>query len=476
MNYEAIFKIILLHFSYLGIGLWFLDLTFKNITYKNPIRFPLAYFLGVFINILILHAGILLKFTSPMLSWFLLIIGMLGFFYHLYQESHLENIIVKIEASKRKSLLISAFILLLILPVIYLTTLKLTSVPDISYDSLAFWNLKAKFFFYGEHLWTEAFLDPNRVSPHQNYPLYRSLFLFEHFSILGAADDFLCKPGFWIYYWTGVVLFFLLLQEWVSLSVALMLIGIFLYTPLYSFKAVQGAITTTYVDFPLSIMILGSVGSLLRYFVHGNKIDIFCSMTFVGSAIMMKREGSIWFILFTIFTFLALYLYHQKKWHNDYLWLGIPLFIYFSWKIIVAELPYSSELHPLTSSELVQLISSFPKTIIVLAKTLLNRDMWGVFGLFVTLIFIVGLLKNIKKDSIYALLPACMVIGYLGCIILLIMMLDVQTDRFTHFTEKPYSLIHRLIIHIAPSALFLATVLNSSKFHKRVWFKQQRPY
>jgi len=471
MNYEIIIKIILLHLSYLGFGLFFLNSTFKNITYKNPIKYPLSYFLGVFIHILILHVGILLKITSPMLSWFLLIIGNIGLLYHLYQELKTENLSAKHRTSKRKSYLLNTFILFLVVPVIYLITLKLTSIPETSYDTQAFWNLKAKFFFYGDHLWTDAFLNANRVSPHQNYPLYRPLFLFEHFSIFGTANDFFFKPGVWIYYWTGITLFFLLLLEWASLPISFLLIGIFLYTPLYSFNAVQGAMTTTYADFPLSILILGSVGFLLRYFMHGNKIDIFGSMIFIGSAILMKREGSIWFILFTFFTLLALYLFHQKKWHSDYLWLSIPLFFYISWKVILTELPHSSELRTITSSELIQLWSSFLKTIVVLAKNLLKLDMWGVFGLFVTLTFTIGLLKNIKKSPVFTLLPALMVIGYLGVIILVIMVFDVQTDLFTHLTGKPYSLIHRLLIHIAPSALFLAAVMNSTKFQKRVWFK-----
>ena len=129
-------------------------------------------------------------------------------------------------------------------------------------------------------------------------------------------------------------------------------------------------------------------------------------MTFVGSAIMMKREGSIWFILFTIFTFLALYLCHQKKWHNDYLWLGIPLFIYFSWKIIVAELPHSSELHPLTSSELVQLIASFPKTIIVLVRTLLNREYAGCYWFLCSINFHHWFIKKHQKKMCLCT-PAC---------------------------------------------------------------------
>ena len=456
--------VLLLHLSYLGSGLIVIHLLFNQEEYSWYLKLALGYFVGVFLHVIVLHSAIIVTITSPAVSWLLLLVGLLCLIYEIKFLIRTCPIKMNFIFAPRLTLILRASIFLLLIPVIYLVTLKLLTVPDISFDSTAFWNLKAKYFFYGDHLWTDAFMNLQRIHPHKNYPLYLPIFLFEHYSILGVADDFMTKPGIWIYYFCGMVLFFMLTQEWVGNLTALMIVALVLYTPLHSWHSIQGSIATTYVDFLLSITVMASVGLFLRYLRYGKQIDIFAVMIFLCSAILQKREGSVWFIIFLVFGLMGMWFSHKRTWDREYGWFAIPLIVFVSWLLVRAQLPQvAAEIHSIKLGELAGLREVYPQKLQTWVEIICQIiRLWGAQGIFVTLGFSVGFLRNLRKGP--CLVPGLMVLGYLGVIFLVIMLLGVQAGGIEHFVKWSHSLCHRLLIHIYLAGIFLATVMNSPEF------------
>ena len=141
------FLILLLHLSYLGLGLLIISFIFKHEEYPYSFRLLIAYFVGVFANVLFIHIAIIATLTSPLISWSFLIIGMTGLACEI--RFVIKTKVIKLNAffSSPKNLILNISITILLIPVLYLITLKLVGLPDVTYDSTAFWNLKAKFFF-----------------------------------------------------------------------------------------------------------------------------------------------------------------------------------------------------------------------------------------------------------------------------------------------------------------------------------------
>lgn len=454
--------IILLHFSYLGMGLATIRLFFKTEDYSWHLRLPLSYFVGAFIHVIILHVAIVAKLTSPFISWALLIIGLLGV-YEIWLGIKKKSIRINPINSSISKLILNISIIIMLIPVIYLISLKLISVPDVSYDSTAFWNLKAKYFFYGEHLWSDAFMDTNRIHANNRYPLYMPIFTFEHYSILGVADDFLTKPGTLIYYFAGMFLFFLLIRQWAGTTIALLAIAFMLYTPLLSYHSIPGSITTTYVDFPLSMMIVSSVGLFLRYLFYRSPVDLFGAMVTVSSAILQKQEGMVWFALFFTLALMSMLFMHKKLWLKEYTWFILPLAIFIGWYLIRANLPIRSA--PVTEQpnveQLYNVSGVFPKILFAWVKSPFKIGRWGLIPFFVIPAFVVGLFKNLRNLQI---LPVfVIVLGYLGVIFFTCMLIEIQSGSFNFFMKFTYE---RMIIHILPVSLLLAIVTNSPKFIK----------
>ena len=450
--------ITLLHLSYFGMGLPLLRLLFKEKDYPSYLRYPISYFIGVFIHIIVIHVSIIAGSTSALISWSLLMIGMIGLSWEIWSASRLKSLKLSPVRSSKGKLALNIGIFVLLIPVLYLITLKLAGLPDVGFDTTAIWNLKAKYFFYGEHQWAGSFLDTHRVHPHKNYPLYMPIFVFEHFSIIGVADDYLTKYGTWIYYSIGVILYCLIIRQWTGTTIALLTIAFMLYSPLYSYRSLQGSITTTHIDFPLSLMIAASAGLLMRYQFFKNPVDIFSSAIFLASAVLQKREGIAWLMLFLLFALLALVVERKKLWDKEYAWLALPVFFFLFWTLIKAFIPYEQTFPLPKLEELDKLLSAFPKIIVAWKDSILDVERWGLLPIFVIPFFIIGCLRNIREVS--RLAPAFMVVGYLGAIFYVFMRADLQGE-FEAWMRVTY---HRLIIHILPLSLLLSVVMNSSKF------------
>ena len=423
------FLIILIHLSYLGLGLVAIRFIFKHYEYPCILRLTVGYFVGIFVNVGLIQVFLISKLTSPLISWSLLFIGLIGLIIEVSYAIKTKAKKPKISFGSKKKMILNACIFMLLIPTILLITLKLVCLPDVTYDSTCFWNLKSKYFFYGEHLLTDAFMDTNRVHPHRGYPLYMPIVIFEHYSIIGAADDWLTKYGVWIYYTVGMVLFFMLIREWTSTTITLLSFVIMLYSPLYSYKAGAGTIASTYMDFPLSLMFAASIGLFLRYQIYKCPIDIFGACVFVASAVLLKREGTAWLGLFVSFSLIAMVVRKKKLWNNEYAWLFLPILTFIFWKLISTKLPAESDLERPDLAQLYHMAYVVPKMIRVWIISIFDYKFWGFFPFFVIPFFIIGLVRSFRHLTI--LFPAFMVLGYLVTIFLSSCLLTFKLEIFT---------------------------------------------
>jgi hypothetical protein len=455
--------IILLHISYLGMGIFILRTLFASRDYAWSFRFILAYYVGILTHIVILHIAIIFTITSPIVTWMLLCVGLLGL--SIEATNNITVTPYKIESLLRQykiRLLATVMAVIFLAPIIYLITLRLASVPDISFDSTAFWNLKAKYFFYGQHLWTDTFLDVNRINEHRDYPLYMPMFNFEHYSIIGKADDFVAKVGTLIYYGAGLILFFCLVGEWAGNKVALLTTSFVLYSPAYSYDP-YASITSTYVDFPLSLMILISTSFLLRYLRSGNTIDYFGAAAAASSAALQKTEGTVWAVLFIAVTPLIMFMNRGKISKNDYAWVLLPICILGGWYLIKSRLPYGLDIVRPSIDELLKLWTVAPKMLFAWFASLFKIEPWGLLPFFTIPAFMTGLIRNTHKKIM--LVPAVMVLCYLASNFIAFMLLDIQIGRFDYYMRVSYD---RHIIHILLVSIFLAVAMNTAQFAEAV--------
>ena len=455
--------IILLHISYLGTGLATIRILFRGRDYPWHFRFILAYYVGIFVHIVILHLAIVFTITSPIVTWLLLCIGLLGLLFEVANGLRTSPFSFGRFPVDYKNKCLNGFLAILLLtPAIYLITLRLVAVPDISFDPTAFWNLKAKYLFYGQHLWTDTFLDVDRINEHRDYPLYMPIFNFEHYSIIGKADDFATKAGTWIYYGTGLLLFFCLVSEWAGNKVALLTTSFVLYSPAYSYDA-YASITSTYVDFPLSLMILVSTGFLVRYLRSGHTIDCFGAAMAASSATLQKTEGTVWAVIFIAFTILIIPKIRNRIWKNDYAWLLLPICVLSGWYLIKSRLPYGLDITRPTITQILELWTVAPKMLVAWFASFFKIEPWGLLPFFTIPAFMIALIRNMQNKI--KLVPALMVLCYLGINFVAFMLLDIQEGRFDYYMRVSYD---RHIIHILLVSIFLAVAMNTPKFAEEV--------
>jgi hypothetical protein len=294
------------------------------------------------------------------------------------------------------------------------------------------------------------------------------IFTFEHYSILGKADDFATKPGTWIYYCTGLMLFYFLISEWAGGIVALLATAFVLYSPAYSHDS-YASIATTYVDFPLSVMILLSAGFLLRYLQSAHSIDFFGSAMAASSASLQKTDGAVWAVIYIAFAILAISMSGKRAWKKDYLWLLLPICTLSGWYLIKNRLPYDLDIEDITIGQLFALWTVAPKMLVAWFASIFKIEPWGFLPFFTIPAFMIGLMKNIPNKI--QRIPALMIMCYLASHLIAFMLLDIQLGRFDYYMNVSYD---RHIIQILLVSVFLAVAMNTPRFTEKADSNSER--
>ncbi len=478
----AIVSIILLHLAYVGWGAAALDRLFTETDKTDPLRIPLAYFTGVFINIIALHIAVMIGLTSGSVAIGLMLVGLVAFVVSLRDPiaSHYRRFrTLRFQARHLVYLLVVAIALI----AYALIALRMLGTPEVAYDTTAFWLLKAQLFYYGGDLWSDAFQNLNRIHAHKDYPLYIPLFWFQNFVVIGFPDDHLLKLGVFIYNGFGALLFFFLTRYWAGTFAALLLLAILLFSPVHgystheNFLSINGSISSLYAEFPLSIAILGSLGFYLKYLRSKSSIDLFGAVMFIASSILIKREGTLWFLLFSMMFVISVQISSSDKRKEAYTLYSLPLIVFGGWWILKSMLPdQPSEFHlPRSIDGLFNALRLLPAMISAWFERLVNINLWGVLGILTVIGFCTGIFRN--RRHYRKLIPCLAPIGYLVCSFLVIMLFASQVvdtaSIWHHLTGGSNCLLNRLMLHIHLAALFLAVVLNSDKFIRLQSLKEQ---
>jgi hypothetical protein len=345
-----------------------------------------------------------------------------------------------------------------------LIALQLVGLPDVSYDSVAFWNAKGAWLFHGARLDDPLFTDPSRVHTNADYPLYRPLFAFEHYLLLGAVDDHAAKPGFALHLLAGLALLYALLREHGGRRAALLALALLLWTPVIAAAAIPGSPGTTYVDFPLGLQYAASLGFLLRAVRAraGAGADVAAAMLAAASAALMKNEGTIWCALLLPLGALALLLAHGSSAWRLLAWCALPACVLLAWKQIQAGITPQIYIRPPTPAQLASLPEVAPRMAAAWWGSLLDVQRWGALGFVLVGGCVLGLLRQLvlrpRRPALARALVALVLAGQLAAVLVGVMLLELQKGGLDNWMAHAWD---RLILQLVPSALLLAVALNA---------------
>jgi hypothetical protein len=171
----------------------------------------------------------------------------------------------------------------------------------IAWDGLVVWEVKARIAMTnGGCIPIEYFSDPTRAWSHPDYPLMLPMLETWIYLWLGKADQSLARVIFPCFYLAALLLIYTSVADvarkrWWGLCVAAALFFIPFFTD------GQSNVFTGYADFPLAVLYLAAVDSLLRYFRKPEPSRLLIFSIYAGALPWMKREGLIlWLCLMLV--------------------------------------------------------------------------------------------------------------------------------------------------------------------------------
>jgi hypothetical protein len=189
----------------------------------------------------------------------------------------------------------------------------------------------------------------------------------------------------------------------------------------------------------------------------------------ISSAVLQKTEGTVWAVIFIAFTFLMIPKIRKRAWKKEYAWLLLPICILSGWYLIKSRLPYDLDIERPTIEQLFNLWKVAPKMLVAWLASIFKIEPWGLIPFFTIPAFMIGLIRNMHKKI--NLVPALMVLCYLGGNFIAFMLLDIQLGRFDYYMKVSYD---RHMIHIVLVSIFLAVAMNTAQFAEEVDSNVQR--
>jgi hypothetical protein len=456
---------LLLHASWVGLGLLVLFRLEGSRDWPPLLAVPLGYFTGALLHVLALHGLLLTHASLAPLVWGLIGAGLVAL------PSGLRGLRAQgagatpgpsSSTAGRAQGFLDLVLALALLPPAALIALQLVGLPDVDYDSVAFWNLKSAWLFHGERLHDPVFTDALRVHANPDYPLYRPIFALEHYVLLGAADDYASKPGFALQLLMGLTLLYALLRDGAGRTAALLALALLLWTPIMAAASISGSPGTTLVDFPLGLQFAASLGLSLRALRAPSSADVAGAMVAASGAALMKNEGTIWCALLLPLVALALVTAHgwSGRTRRRLAWLALPATILLAWKHVQAGLTPQIYIRAPTSAQWMRLPEVLPRLAAAWWRSLLDVDRWGLLGIVLVGACTVGVLRQLRpvRARCARVLLALVLLGQFCAVLLGVMLLEIQKGGFDNWMAHAWD---RLILQLVPSALLLAVVLNA---------------
>ena len=355
-------KLLLLHLSYLGLGLGL-----SRLVHRKPIstlyQISRAYLIGLIVFIACLYLNCVLAVSTFIPAYLLCFLGLLcllGFYW---------QIVKFLRAPMVWPSGLNILIVLSFLPPVCVISVQLLGLPAFSFDGTAIWALKAAFLFQGEHLWSPAFQDLTRVHPQVAYPLFHPIFIYSHFLAAGELNEHFAKTGLLIFYFNSFLLMYHLFRKIISSPSALLCLGLVLYVPALSYKAIYGGMTNLYADFPFALFLFFSSAFGISFIRSGDKIDGLASTLSLLACLLIKDEG-IPFLLSSMFSYLFYCMLQPDTRQRLLGWIVFPcLAVFIPYVFLRSQLPASSDL----SVPGLVTLSAWPLSILAVIRLVLQK-------------------------------------------------------------------------------------------------------
>jgi len=349
---------------------------------------------------------------------------------------------IKVTYKIRVSLLEKIFLSMIGITIVFVF-LEAILHPLAAFDGWSNWFLGGKAFFLSGKI------DPAYIhyANNSNPPLINLLITLVYIC-LGDVYDHMALffiSGFYLFL---LILFYSYLRTYVSRNISL-LFTLFLATTENIIRH-AGRFDVGHADLPLGYFFF-AVAILLMETIKTKSMRmlIVCEFFLVG-AILTKVEGIPFFLL--VQTILIIYLFSRKR--LRYILVFFPFFaVSFSWYVF-------SHVHGLPQNPFFQTtveLTRFPTIVVYVVKEFFNIGRWNLLWVcFFFSLFSVKRTRNVR-------IPLFIFFSQLGVYCMIYFMTPLQV--VIHITSS----FDRLLLHLAPIALFCNSILFAPYLKSSVW-------
>jgi hypothetical protein len=309
-------------------------------------------------------------------------------------------------------------------------------------------------------LWSDFFVDPNRIHAHRGYPLGLPLFEFHQQAVQGRFLDLSNTWVLGVFLAIWFVAFFDVVREFGGRTVGLMVCLIMMYSPVFFSSAEMAYPLAGFADFPVAALVGLASAWFTSWLVGGDRLSLFGSSAALTALAAVKNEGTVWAVLI-VFLALASVVFSQsgRERIKELFPLFFPLIAIVVLRALHFHLPSSSDVGFPEAREIVGLMDAVPLVIGALIKRYFHRA-WPtvVFPVVVVIGLAVGFFR--QRRNWYSI-PAG-IVPAMGLTIVAVMgLVHLQLDNLGCYLRVTFP---RLLFHEMPVALYWLVVLNSPAF------------
>lgn len=313
--------------------------------------------------------------------------------------------------------------------------------PLSAWDGWTSWLYKAKMFY------VDGFINPKSLGDSE-YPLVISLASSFIYTALGAINDRVVLLLFYMFYFSLAGIFFFSLKKYIGLTKALLFTFLLISTQNLirhggRFEAGQADLALGYYFFISGVL-------LLKFIKDKSYKTLILLNIFLGIAANIKNEG----LPFSIFVqLIIMFIIFRTKKYKELLfslfWF-VPIFTWQLFKVInnFPKTPYyvGSVVHP----------DRIFVVIIEIFKEFMNVQNWNLLWFLFLVCSLLYLFKFKRSISAIYILIFLQLASYI------VIFLVTPVNPVLHVRN----VIDRLLIHLAPLAVFVSAVTLFSKFEK----------
>lgn len=350
--------------------------------------------------------------------------------------------------------LISFLVLALLCAAIFMDGLV---SPIFSKDAFAMWFMKAKMIFLERRIPFEIFKLPFYAYSSPEYPQLVPLNLAWISICLGQWNDILLRMFFIVQYMVFIPFLYSSLKRYTSSNMAAL--GCLL---LMANKHVLVYAANGYVDLPLGMLTAISAVYLVRWMEEQDRSHLLLSAFFIGCAAFTKNDGIALFVAlssaFALFLAFSLRKIDLRNALSSFsIFIAVAGIMFVPYQIVSSAHHISShmikDVHILAATA--ANLQRFPEIAgQFLFQLYLNTYDWQYFWIFITILLIAGRRKmagtNTKYVFIFLLISLALYFE--------VYMLTVANNLTSSF--------HRLLIGLAPAAVFLAFSVAPREDHR----------